>query len=85
MVSGEDDAEIEKCFSRALDVARSQNALSLQLRAATSLGRLWCNQGKSEQARKLLSGLVESFTEGFHTTDFEQARAVLDECDRSAR
>ena len=69
----------EACFHQALDVARRQEAKSLELRAATSLARLWRGQGKPEEARELLAPLYDWFTEGFETADLKDARALLDE------
>jgi predicted ATPase len=74
----EEQAEAEACFQRALDVARRQRARSWELRAATSLGRLWQKQGKRDQARELLQETFGWFTEGFDTVDLKEARALLD-------
>lgn len=71
-------AEVETCFQRALDVARRQHARSWELRAATSLARLWQGQGKREEARELLKGVYAWFTEGFQTSDLIEAKALLD-------
>jgi adenylate cyclase len=71
--------EAEACFVKALDVARRQHAKSLELRAATSVARLWQRQGKLMEARKLLSEVYHWFTEGFETKDLEEAKALLDE------
>jgi predicted ATPase len=67
----------EKCFHRALDVARDQGALSWELRAATSLARLWGGQQRVNQARKLLGPVYRRFTEGFETADLVAARTLL--------
>ena len=67
----------ESCFQHALDVARRQQAKSLELRAAMSLTRLWQNQGKSTQARELLAEVYEWFTEGFDTADLKEAKTLL--------
>jgi predicted ATPase len=67
------------CFDQALVVARGQNAKSLELRAATSLSRLWLMQGKREDARQLLAEIYGWFTEGFDTADLKEAKALLDE------
>ena len=72
-------AEAEACFQRALDVARRQEAKSLELRAAMSLGRLWQQQGKRAEARQLLAEVYGWFTEGFDTRDLREAKALLDE------
>jgi predicted ATPase len=66
-------------FHQAIDTARSQEAKSLELRAATSLARLWAEQGKRIQARDLLSPVYSWFTEGFDTADLKDAKALLDE------
>jgi predicted ATPase len=75
--SAPDLAEAEGCFERALDIARQQQAKSFELRAATSLARLWHAQGRSRQAAALLSATYDWFTEGFDTTDLREARTVL--------
>lgn len=69
----------ETCFRQALDVARHQQAKSLELRAAISLARLWHSQGKRQDAYGLLSPVYEWFTEGFDTADLKDAKALLDE------
>jgi predicted ATPase/class 3 adenylate cyclase len=74
-----DERAAEDCFHRALDVARRQQAKSLELRAAMSLSRLWQRQGKRDDARELLAPLYGWFTEGFDTADLQEARALLDE------
>jgi hypothetical protein len=56
--------EVETCFLQALDVARCQQEKSLELRAAMSLSRLWQQQGKWQQAHKLLAPIYNWFTEG---------------------
>jgi len=75
----DDHAEAEKAFSRALATARHQEAKSLELRAATSLARLWQARGKAAEARDLLAPIYDWFTEGFDTPDFKDAKALLDE------
>jgi predicted ATPase len=72
-------AEAEAWFQRALDVARRQEAKSLELRAAMSLSRLWQQQGKRTEAYALLAPIYGWFTEGFDTPDLQEARALLDE------
>ena len=72
-VAAEDD------FRRAIEVARSQDARSLELRATTSLARLLDKQGKRDQARAILAEIYNWFTEGFDTADLKDAKALLDE------
>jgi predicted ATPase len=71
--------EVESCFERALAVARKQEARVFQLRAATSLARLWQHQGKREQARELLTPIYSTFTEGADTPMLEEARTALEQ------
>ena len=73
-----DAAKAEACFERALAVARAQQAKSWELRAATSLARLWRNQGKRDAARDLLGPVYGWFSEGFDTLDLKEAKALLD-------
>jgi predicted ATPase len=74
-----DSHQIEAWFHQALDIACHQQAKSLELRAATSLSRLWQQQGKREEARKLLADLYSWFTEGFETADLKEAKALLED------
>src|SRR5262249_39390665 len=71
--------EAEACFQHALDVARRQEAKSLELRAAMSLARLWQQQGKRGEAHTLLAPVYGWFTEGFDTGDLQDAKALLAE------
>ena len=71
--------EAETCFQHALDVARGQQAKSLELRAAMSLARLWQRQDKRAQARALLADVYNWFTEGFDTADLQEAKTLLGE------
>jgi predicted ATPase len=71
-------AEAEAWLQRALDVARRQEAKSLELRAAMSLSRLWQQQGKRQEAHDLLAAIYAWFTEGFDTADLQDAKALLD-------
>jgi len=71
--------EAEADFHRALKVARSQNARSLELRTMTSLARLLDHQGKRDEARAMLADIYNWFTEGFDTADLKDAKALLDE------
>jgi serine/threonine protein kinase len=72
-------AATETCFHHALEIARRQNAKSLELRAAMSLGRLWHKQNKKAEARQLLAEVYNWFTEGFDTADLQEAKALLEE------
>ena len=72
-------AEAERCFRQAIDVARRQQAKSLELRAATSLGRLLDSRGERATARSLLAEIHGWFTEGFDTADLKDAKTLLDE------
>ena len=67
----------EDHFRRALDWAHRQGALAWELRAATSLARLWHQQGRAAEARELLAPVYERFTEGFGTADLQAAKALL--------
>jgi predicted ATPase len=71
--------DAEAHFSRAIETARRQRARSLELRAATSLGRLWADQGKAGEAHALLAGVYGWFTEGFDTADLVEARSRLED------
>jgi len=71
------EGEAEECFFKAIAIARKQQAKSLELRAAMSLARLWRQQGKQQEAHKLLSPTYHWFTEGFDTADLTAARALL--------
>jgi len=73
-----DEQEAESCLRQAIDVARQQQAKSLELRAAMSLSRLWQQQGKRFEARELLAPIYGWFTEGFDTADLQEARALLE-------
>ena len=63
----------------AFDLAEAQSAKGSQLQAANSLGRLWLEQGKPQQAREMLAPVYSWFTEGFDTRDLKEAKALLDE------
>lgn len=71
--------EAEACFRRALDIARHQQAKSLELRAVTSLARLRQSQNKRQDAYDLLASMHEWFIEGFDTADLREAQVRLDE------
>jgi predicted ATPase len=74
-----DAAKAETYFERALTIARQQQAKSWELRAATSMARLWRDQGKRDAARNLLAPVYGWFTEGFDTLDLKDAKTLLDE------
>jgi DNA-binding winged helix-turn-helix (wHTH) protein/predicted ATPase len=67
----------EASLTRALAVARAQGAKAWELRAATSLARLWLDQGRRDEARTLLVPVYEGFTEGFDTADLREAADLL--------
>ena len=70
--------QVEQCFHRSIQIARQQQAKSLELRASTSMARLYRDQGRHEEAHSLLSAIYGTFTEGFGTVDLCEAKAVLD-------
>jgi TOMM system kinase/cyclase fusion protein len=76
---GTPQAEAEPWLRRALDIARRQEAKSLELRAALSLTRLWQQQGQRADAYDLLAPIYGWFTEGLDTADLQEAKALLDE------
>ena len=71
--------EAERWFQDAIDIAHTQQAKSLELRAVMSMGRLLQRQGRKEEARKMLSAIYGWFTEGFDTADLKEAKALLDD------
>jgi predicted ATPase len=71
--------EAQACFLKAIEIARQQQAKSLELRAVMSLSRLWQSQGKRDEARQMLAEIYDWFTEGFDTKDLQEAKALLDE------
>ena len=78
-VQGAPAADVEVCFARSISKTRQQNAKSLELRAATSLARLWRDQSKHNEARGLLAPIYSWFTEGFETPDLKAAKVLLEE------
>src|SRR5262249_33768534 len=70
--------EAETCFHQAITIARSQQAKSFELRIATTMARLWQQQGKRQEAHDLLAPVYHWFTEGFDTADLQEAKALLD-------
>ena len=75
---------MEAYFLKALEIARKQHAKSLELRAATSLARLWQTQGKQDKARRILADIYGWFSEGFDTADLKDAKALLDGLSRQS-
>src|SRR5262249_8768544 len=65
----------EQSYHQAYTVAKQQSAKVFELRATTSLARLWCDQGKRTEARELLAPVYGWFTEGFDTRDLKEAKA----------
>jgi predicted ATPase len=74
----------EELYRKALSIAKEQEAKLWELRAAVSLARLRCDQGRHTEARDLLAPVYGWFTEGFDTQDLKEAKALLDELDRSS-
>lgn len=79
LMSGADEADAEAAFQRALHIARSQQAKSLELLAAVSLAQLWIKQDRTSDAKKQLRNVYDSFTEGFQTRDLHMAQQILEE------
>ena len=77
--AGDSQQEVESWYTQALDIARRQNARSLELRAAVSLGQLWREQGKHLEARQLVADIYGEFSEGFDTVDLIAARELLEQ------
>jgi len=77
-LSTDNQAEAEGCLHQALAVARRQQAKSLELRAATSLSRLWQQQNKRAEAHQLLAEIYGWFTVGFDTVDLQDAKVLLE-------
>jgi predicted ATPase/class 3 adenylate cyclase len=75
---GEEESEAEACFQSAVNLASRQRARSWELRAATSLSRLWHRQGRRDEARELLQAIYGCFSQGFDTADLKEAKALLD-------
>ena len=72
-----DDTSAEVWFVRSLEVARGQGALSLALRGATSLARLWTETGRSGEAQPLLPDALAGITDGWNTADYQEAKTLL--------
>src|SRR5205823_14896770 len=79
LMRGGSDAEAKTLLEQALATARSQQARSLELRAATDLARLWRDRGKPIEARDALSSIYGRFTQGLDTQDLNSANTLLAE------
>jgi predicted ATPase len=77
-VTANHTSHCEAPFHQALDIARRQQARSLELRAAMSISRLWQQQGQRNDAYQLLAPIYDWFTECFDTADLQDAKALLD-------
>jgi tetratricopeptide (TPR) repeat protein len=77
LAGGAEMAEAEAALRRALEIARGQQARSLELRAARRLAGLWAGSGRTAEARDLLAPLHSSFAEGLETPDLQAARTLL--------
>jgi predicted ATPase len=76
--SSDNQVEAERDFHHALDIARTHQAKSFELRTATSVARLWQQQGKRQEAHALLAPVYGWFTEGFDTADLQEAKVLLE-------
>jgi predicted ATPase len=74
-------ADSQRCFERAIELARQQSAKSWELRASVSLSRLLASQGRRDEARTMLAEIYGWFTEGFDTADLKDAKALLNRLD----
>jgi TOMM system kinase/cyclase fusion protein len=81
--SPDNATKAETCFQQAVTIAQNQQAKSWELRAATSLAKLWQRQGKRQEAHDLLAPVYGWFTEGFDTADLKDAKTLLDELEGS--
>jgi predicted ATPase len=77
--------EAEECFLKAIEIARKQQAKSLELRAVMSLSKLWQSQGKKVEAHRMLAEIYGWFTEGFETADLKDAKVLLEELEGQAK
>jgi predicted ATPase len=80
--SWDNQAEAETCFTQAISIAQNQQAKSWELRATTSLAKLWQQQGKRQEAYNLLAPVYNWFTEGFDTADLIDAKKLLEELEQ---
>jgi predicted ATPase len=79
LVEANNHTAAEECFRTAIETARRQQSKAWELRATTSIARLWQRQGRSDEARNSLTAVYETYTEGFTTPDLVDAKALLDD------
>ena len=79
LAESNDEAAAEECFNTAIATARRQQGRAWELRATTSLARLWQRQGRRDEAHRALAAIYGSYTEGFTTPDLVDAKALLDQ------
>jgi predicted ATPase len=79
-----DQTAAEECFRTAIETARTQHSKAWELRATTSLARLWQRQGRHAEARQALAAIYGTYTEGFTTPDLMESKALLEELAGSA-
>ena len=78
LAQGADATDVEAAFRQAIQLAQKQQAKVFELRAATSLARLWLKQGRTQESRLLLAPIYSWFTEGSETSDLRNSRRLLD-------
>jgi predicted ATPase len=74
----DDQTTAEACFRTAIEIARRQQSRAWELRATTSLARLWRRQGRRDEARDALAAVYGTYTEGFTTPDLVEAKVLLE-------
>jgi adenylate cyclase len=79
LAEGAAPGDAEASFVHSLEIARGQQAKGMELRTATGLARLWRDQGRQGEAKRLLAPCYEAFSEGFDTADLREAKALRDE------
>jgi predicted ATPase len=77
-MNGHHPEEAERCFSRALEIATRQEAKSLELRATLSLSQVLAAGGRTADAKRMLTDIYSSFSEGFESPDLRNARTALE-------
>jgi predicted ATPase len=78
LVEANDYSAAEECFRTAIEIARNQQSKAWELRAMTSLARLWQRQGRCDEAKNSLAAVYDTYTEGFTTPDLIDAKVLLD-------